>query len=756
MRSRLAGAGRSSDGSRLRRRGARWMRNAVGIAAGATALLCLAGQPAMAAAAGCPNEAQRSEQGSTYLPECRAYEQVSPVEKGGSSITGGEDGDWAIAGQQGSSVLYGSYGTMPGGSDTILGASLYGSTREAAGWSIWSLDAPLTAGEEFAGGNGSVVGVSADLSKVVLVTAQALTSEPAAADGDQNIYLHSANGGFTLVSNQVPTGKGLLPIPPALDPPVFDGASADMSHVLFQTDVPLLPEASSTVFHNLYEWHNGHLTLADILPNGEVAPEGAYAGATSQFEPAVPFTNPVSEDGSRIFFVSGSQLYMRENGTTTVQVSAPESGGTEGSATFEYATPSGSAVTFLDSGKLTSTSNANGTDLYEYDVATGKLTDLSVDTNPADASAGAQVQGVVGLSKDGSYVYFSASGEIEPHPKNGMFAQIYLWHEGTISWVAPISSTRNWTPTEQDAFVSEDGTHLLLPSNTPLTSYENHSVQELYLYTAGAGTTECVSCNPNGTAPEAPAQAGEVRGFTVGQLYNWALPHPMAANGSEIFFETAEALVPGDGNKAEDVYEWAKGQVHLISSGTDPAGAYFGDASANGENVYFITHASLIPSDEDQSADLYDARVNGGIAPAPASLPKCWGVECREEAQAAPVFAQVASLSFEGAGNAAAAKATVAAIKVRVLGKSTAAVRLEVKVPAAGRLVAWGAGLRKVGRRVSGAGRVALRLRVSARAAKELRHGRKVKVKVHIRYMHAGALASAETLTLVLRGGKGR
>ena len=50
-------------------------------------LVVLAVSPAMAPAdSGCPNGEIRDQQSSTYLPQCRAYEQVSPVDKNGSSV----------------------------------------------------------------------------------------------------------------------------------------------------------------------------------------------------------------------------------------------------------------------------------------------------------------------------------------------------------------------------------------------------------------------------------------------------------------------------------------------------------------------------------------------------------------------------------------------------------------------------------------------------------------------------------------------
>ena len=48
-----------------------------------------------------------------------------------------------------------------------------------------------------------------------------------------------------------------------------------------------------------------------------------------------------------------------------------------------------------------------GNDLYRYKASTGKLTDIAPD--PADPN-GAEVQGVLGSSEDGSYLYFVANG----------------------------------------------------------------------------------------------------------------------------------------------------------------------------------------------------------------------------------------------------------------------------------------------------------------------------------------------------------
>ena len=106
-------------------------------------------------------------------------------------------------------------------------------------------------------------------------------------------------------------------------------------------------------------------------------------------------------------------LYVRENDTTTVQADAAEAGapGPSGGGRFWTASSDGSKVFFTDENRLTSNSTAapGAPDLYEFDTETRRLTDLSEDRN---AGAHADVQGVVGASEDGSYVYFVAGGAL--------------------------------------------------------------------------------------------------------------------------------------------------------------------------------------------------------------------------------------------------------------------------------------------------------------------------------------------------------
>ncbi len=205
----------------------------------------------------------------------------------------------------------------------------------------------------------------------------------------------------------------------------------------------------------------------------------------------------------------------------------------------------------------------------------------------------------------------------------------------------------------------------MFSSPARLTGYDNAGHEELYLYNAPPKSTlTCVSCNPSG----APASSDVYlthdfdEGFAAPNARNAFLTRNLSEDGRRVFFETEEALVPQDINGRIDVYEWEQkgeggcpkggGCVYLISTGQSADNSFFGDASANGEDVFLFTRQSLVSQDQDYNLDLYDARVDGGIAAQnPATMVPCGGEVCHGVPALAPVFGTPSTAMPSGAGN---------------------------------------------------------------------------------------------------------
>jgi hypothetical protein len=85
----------------------------------------------------------------------------------------------------------------------------------------------------------------------------------------------------------------------------------------------------------------------------------------------------------------------------------------------------------------------------------------------------------------------------------------------------------------------------------------------------------------------------------------------MSADGSRVFFDTSERMVPADTDKSVDVYERSGGKTILISQGqggpaNGPFNARFVGASADGSVVFFETSQSLSGADTDANhRDIY-------------------------------------------------------------------------------------------------------------------------------------------------------
>jgi virginiamycin B lyase len=362
-----------------------------------------------------------------------------------------------------------------------------------------------------------------------------------------------------------------------------------------------------------------------------------------------------------------------------------------------------------------------GNDLYRFEAdkpAGERLTDLVPDS--ADPN-GAEVKGVLSASEDGSRLYFVANGVLTNVPNErgetataGTCAgrtliqdgacNLYLWQEGTISFVAPIDgrSYWNWLPLrsfdlgyqEKYSRMSADGSILVFASSRQLSGYENKKREEFYRYDAETGRIDCLTCNPTGEAPtgEGPFFGPSLKTIQFTTLLPQSqpvsqLPRNLSGDGSRFFFETTEALVGADVNGKEgcpvyggylntrptclDVYEWEaagkgscseaslaysdqnRGCLYLISTGTKKEAQFFAGASESGDDVFFFTRSQLVGQDTDNLRDVYDASAGGGLAsqyPPPPLVP-CEGDVCKPGASTPPPTQSAGSASFVGPVN---------------------------------------------------------------------------------------------------------
>jgi hypothetical protein len=663
-------------------------------------------QAVPAQAAECSNEAvRRQEVYALALPDCRAYEQVSPVNKNAVDALG-------AVGRVQSSVVGDrmSFFTVAPFPEVTGAAELetYVSGRNGEGWSTQGL-LPHTPAHTFS----ELTSLTEDLSLAIVEA----VAPPASGEG--RAYLCRTGEASLYRCGGAP--ESLQPLGSGVAE--FADATPDDSHIIFG-DTAQLPVASGPTaapgVTNLYEWANGKLTLAGVLPKGEAPAEGSAAGPREgQQRGERDYTShTISRDGSRIVFTDRGtrQIYVRVNDSTTIEVAASqESPPAEehwlaDSADCRY-------VFFTSEEKLTpgATASPGIPDLYRFDVQTEKLTDLTT-----ESEEGAGVVGMLGVSDDGSYAYFIAHSVLASNAnENKEVAQegrnnLYEWHEGVTSFIARLSTgedladwleRRGGSPAEfqgKTSRLTPDGKTLLFRSEDSLTGYNNISpgatcqrgsprvsCHEFYLFTAsggGSGVLRCVTCNPSGSPTSHDTLLGQTAAaLTPSGDRNGFLTRNLSSDGSRVFFQTEEALVPQDVNGQMDVYEWeregseacspssesyspsAAGCIYLISSGQSSSESYFGDASADGSNVFFFTRQSLVGQDQDNSVDIYDARVEGGLGSQnpPSSAPPCTGGACRGMTGSPPVFGAPASTAVAGIGNLAPQSSEVKPAKHR-------------------------------------------------------------------------------------------
>jgi hypothetical protein len=555
------------------------------------------------------------------LPDGRAWELVSPVDKDGGAIAAPETlfgGGVFQAAAQGGAVTYGSAFSFAGGAGA-LGANQYVSTRSASGWSTANITTPMLSGSYGDEPDGTPYRLfSSDLASALLsngVRCRSTGTECPVANpplpgsgapaGYRNYYLRDGGGSFAALLD----AADLVPLPLAADE--FElalvGATPDLGQIVLSSCAKLTAEATEVAApggcnegeQNLYVWSGGGLRLVNLLPGESTGTPGAILAGSS---------GAISGDASRIYFtmLEDGPLYLRDGSETKL---LPETVG--GGASFQAASTDGAVAYFVKGGTL-----------YRY----------RSETEDSEAIA-AGVKGVLGASADGSYVYFQDTSGLQQ------------WHDGTTTTVAPGANATlpgDYLRVAGTARTGADGRSLAFLSTAELTDYENADADagtpdaELYLYReppGGGGALVCASCNPTGERPEGPASIPGA--YANGSLRAYK-PRVLSDSGNRLFFDTADRLAVTDSDSLPDVYEWeaqgvggcnrSPGCVSLISEAHE-SGASFLDASASGDDVFFLTSESSVGSDPG-SVDLYDARVGGGLPEAPKPF-VCLGDACQ-------------------------------------------------------------------------------------------------------------------------------
>jgi hypothetical protein len=637
------------------------------------------------AGAACPNEAFRSGP-SAGLPDCRAYELVSPPNTGGILPTAANLANTPhafesslISPSADTAVFQSTQGALPGTNGTGL-TDRYLAIRGPDGWATEPIGPTATQTEQpWPGGitpdhsyyflhAGGVCGFLGTTDQGSLVQ-EFGNGEPC------DDFIRGPGGSYELIARgslgEDPRAEGFY-------------IAAGATHVIFDTSrgtpaedqpIQLEPNAPPTGTVVLYDRSSGGPTHVVSLLPGNVTPA---AGEDAFFAGS-------SADGSTVAFKLGSadsgetkpSLYVRVDNANTYEV-------TSVADTFAGVSEDGDQVFYANAASSPSALQTPA-DLFSFDTATQATTQI---TTVGDAQ-------FVNVSADGSRVYFVSQSQIGGEGIVGQ-PNLYVWDRAgeTTTLVATVvagdlagaaypssqfpPSLVGWTEFAQTATkesqfgaganlsrTTPDGSVIVFESAAQLTAYDNAGHQEVYRYRVGDGAPVCVSCGPGVGPATADASLQSFSGGLgdhVHPLNAINLAVNLVDDGGTVFFQSKQTLLPADANGRQDVYEWeadgvrgcgdAGGCTALISTGRATKDSFLYAATTNGSDVLFITPQPLVPQDQNGGTGaLYDARVQGGFPQPPGSPAPCQDDACQGSPTPAPSQTFPGSTAFSGHGN---------------------------------------------------------------------------------------------------------
>ena len=582
----------------------------------------------------CPNDSVRTGF-SALLPDCRAYELVTPpdtnsraplgLSKIGTFFTTQEA---SPAGDKVSFRLEG--GTIPGiGGTGSVNGDPYLSTRGATGWSTSYAGPPASEAPVILTGSHSP-----DQGYSFWDNAGGGSS---AVNGQPTNYIRYPDGHSALV------GRGSLGThPQAVGNLISEGGG----HIIFtsgpnSTAVQLESNAAPEGTWSIYDRTSDEVThVVSLLPKDVTPQAGEHAGFVG-----------ASLDGRGIAFAIGPKLYLRYDNSETYEIGE--------SVTFAGVAEGGSHIFYVEDG-----------DLFRFDAQTEAVTPFSTSGNVVP----------VNVSGDGSAAYFVSPSALTAVPNpigdEAMAGEenLYLSRAGVISFVGTVTERDVvgeklggdmidglglWTAAIGPDFTppgrlaadpsrtTPNGSVLLFQSRANLTDYDSQGFTQIYRYDSMEDKLKCLSCNPTGAVATGDATLQSMKQREDKEARSaYSLVNNLRADGRRAFFQSRDALVARDTDQLQDVYEWEDqgvgtcrlvgGCVYLISSGHSWRDDHLHAVSESGDDVFFVSSDLLLGVDPDETPSIYDARVGGGF-PEPVA-PQCEGEGCRAALPPSPVL----------------------------------------------------------------------------------------------------------------------
>jgi hypothetical protein len=637
----------------------------------------------------CPNSHVRQQVNANSLPDCRAYELVSPASAGNVALFPGEisvrtsggftlrnDLRFTAPNAEGLATAPSRFGFM-GGQGAVDGLNppnsfmdRYVSTRTTNGWVTTY---PGRAGNEALVSGRPLCNSSMD-------TCIDYRVEGVFGGGTKSNapYVWDTDG------NSLGRWPTNLRFVPGADQAVVDGnPSADFSHYVFTSvSAAFAPGGLEAPPGTVYDNNIGEktVTIASLGPDGTPIPQADAPGADPNRKTEIA---AISSDGSHILMAATTNpacegvftkcpsklsfpahLYMRVDEAVTYEISP------SANAVFAGMTSNGSQVMFTSEDRLSPQDTDNSVDLYRWTEATESIALLSQGNGAGDADdcaaqwdSGCDVRLITTERPDTDDTIASANGDIyfyspeqlDPNDSGVKNERnLYVYRQGAVHYVTTFDPG-----TQADRMqISPDGSHMAFLSRTRATAYDNTQLndqgeptqwQEMYEYDPSTGDVVCASCIPSGGPPSIFSAA--LGGTTKASSYDVKASQSgrFMSDDGRVAFATADALVAADTNGKIDVYEFVDNRAQLITRGSGDRDTQGGVVfyptlhtgleaiSRNGVDLYFSTFETLVPEDRNGSfVKFYDARSNGGFPFPNALLPCTAADECHGDTSLAP------------------------------------------------------------------------------------------------------------------------